>query len=100
MDKFSVSYCYNYFYYKHTCYDAIALGHSKDYAPFQPIKFSHAVHAGQNGTDCIIVIVLPHIAKLPVLPPENVCMNCHLMVTKWHSLRCDRNSKNNQRIRG
>ncbi len=32
---------------------ALAIGHSPGYAPDQPVKFSHAVHAGQNGTDCI-----------------------------------------------
>ena len=33
--------------------DAIAVGHSPQYQPDQPVKFSHKVHAGQNGTDCI-----------------------------------------------
>jgi hypothetical protein len=60
--------------------DAIALGHSKDYAPFQPIKFSHAVHAGQNGTDCIYCHSSAPYSKIAGIPPENVCMNCHLMV--------------------
>ena len=60
--------------------DAIALGHSKDYAPFQPIKFSHAVHAVQNGTDCIYCHSSAPYSKIAGIPPENVCMNCHLMV--------------------
>lgn len=60
--------------------DAIALGHSKDYAPFQPIKFSHAVHVGQNGTDCIYCHSSAPYSKIAGIPPENVCMNCHLMV--------------------
>ena len=60
--------------------DAIALGHSKDYAPFQPIKFSHAVHAGQNGTDCIYCHSSAPYSKIAGIPSENVCMNCHLMV--------------------
>jgi len=60
--------------------DAIALGRSKNYAPMQPIKFSHAVHAGQNGTDCIYCHSYAPFSKIAGIPPENVCMNCHLMV--------------------
>ena len=60
--------------------DAIALGRSKEYAPMQPIKFSHAVHAGQNGTDCTYCHSYAPYSKIAGIPPENVCMNCHLMV--------------------
>ena len=31
---------------------AIKLGRSQNYAPDQPIKFSHKVHAGDNKIDC------------------------------------------------
>ena len=60
--------------------NAIALGRSKDYSPAQPIKFSHAVHAGQNGTDCIYCHSSAPYSKTAGIPPLNVCMNCHLMV--------------------
>jgi len=60
--------------------DAIALGRSKDYAPVQPVKFSHAVHAGQNQTECIYCHSYAPFSKTAGIPPENVCMNCHLMV--------------------
>jgi hypothetical protein len=60
--------------------DAVALGRSKDYSPIQPIKFSHAVHAGQNQTDCIYCHSYAPYSKTAGIPPENVCMNCHLMV--------------------
>jgi cytochrome c553 len=60
--------------------NAVALGRSKNYAPIQPIKFSHAVHAGQNGTDCIYCHSYATDSKIAGIPPENVCMNCHLMV--------------------
>jgi cytochrome c553 len=59
---------------------AIAVGHSTDYEPVQPIKFSHEVHAGQNGTDCIYCHSFAHQSKSAGFPPENVCMNCHLLV--------------------
>jgi hypothetical protein len=60
--------------------NAIMLGRSKDYSPAQPIKFSHAIHAGQNGTDCIYCHSYAPYSKTAGIPPVNVCMNCHLMV--------------------
>ena len=60
--------------------NALTLGRSQDYSPMQPIKFSHAVHAGQNGTDCIYCHSFAPISKSAGIPPVNVCMNCHLMV--------------------
>jgi hypothetical protein len=60
--------------------EAIALGRSKDYSPDQPVKFSHAVHAGQNRTDCIYCHSSATFSKSAGIPPENVCMNCHLLV--------------------
>jgi hypothetical protein len=32
--------------------EAADLGRQEAYAPLQPIKFSHEVHAGLNQTDC------------------------------------------------
>ena len=60
--------------------DAIAIGRSRDYSPDQPVKFSHEVHAGQNGTDCIYCHSYAPYSKSAGIPPENVCMNCHLLV--------------------
>jgi len=58
----------------------LAIGRSKDYAPDQPVKFSHAVHAGQNGTDCIYCHSSAPDSKSAGIPPVSVCMNCHLIV--------------------
>jgi hypothetical protein len=60
--------------------NAIAMGRSRDYAPDQPVKFSHKVHAGQNGTDCIYCHSSAPNSKSAGIPPVNVCMNCHLLV--------------------
>jgi hypothetical protein len=60
--------------------NAIAMGRSRDYAPDQPIKFSHKVHAGQNRTDCIYCHSAAPNSKSAGIPPVNVCMNCHLLV--------------------
>lgn len=59
---------------------ALAIGHSPGYAPDQPVKFSHAVHAGQNGTDCLYCHSYAPYSKSAGFPAENVCMNCHLLV--------------------
>jgi hypothetical protein len=58
----------------------LAIGRSKDYAPDQPVKFSHKVHAGQNGTDCLYCHSSAPYSKSAGVPPVNVCMNCHLIV--------------------
>jgi hypothetical protein len=60
--------------------DALALGHSRDYSPIQPVKFSHAVHVGQNGTDCFYCHSSAPYSKTAGIPSLNICMNCHLMV--------------------
>ena len=60
--------------------EGLAVGHSPEYAPDQPIKFSHAIHAGQNQTDCIYCHSYAPFSKTAGIPPGNVCMNCHLLV--------------------
>ena len=60
--------------------NAIAFGRAKGYSPAQPIKFSHAVHAGQNKTDCNYCHYTAKISKTAGIPPGSVCMNCHLLV--------------------
>lgn len=53
------------------------LGHSKDYQPTQPIKFSHKVHAGQNQINCLYCHAGAEKSKTASIPSTNVCMNCH-----------------------
>lgn len=60
--------------------EAIAIGRSKNYAPTQPIKFSHAIHAGQNQTNCFYCHPSAEYSKSAGIPATNVCMNCHLIV--------------------
>jgi cytochrome c553 len=62
--------------------NSLTIGRSQDYSPMQPIKFSHVVHAGQNGTDCFYCHSSAAYSKTAGIPPVNVCMNCHLMVRK------------------
>ncbi len=59
---------------------AIALGRSQDYAPDQPIKFSHKVHADQNEIDCQYCHTSAEYGKSAGIPSVAVCMNCHILV--------------------
>ena len=60
--------------------EAQNLGRTQDYAPDQPIKFSHAVHAGDNETDCRYCHSIADYSKSAGIPSNDVCMNCHNVV--------------------
>ena len=47
------------------------------YAPEQPIKFSHKIHAGENGINCVYCHHSAEKGKTSGIPSVNVCMNCH-----------------------
>ena len=59
---------------------AIDLGRSKNYAPDQPIKFSHKVHAGANKIDCKYCHSTAEYSKSAGIPAMELCMNCHVLV--------------------
>lgn len=56
---------------------AINLGRQQGYQPDQPIKFSHATHAGENKIDCQYCHDGARRSKHSVIPAANTCMNCH-----------------------
>ena len=60
--------------------NAIGFGRATGFSPDQPIKFSHAVHAGQNKTDCIYCHYSAKTSKTAGIPPASVCLNCHFLV--------------------
>lgn len=53
------------------------VGIDKDYAPVQPIHYSHRIHAGSNGIDCKYCHSAARVSKNAGIPSLNVCMNCH-----------------------
>lgn len=61
-------------------HEAIAIGRSKNYAPVQPIKFSHYVHATGNKIDCRYCHSTVEFSKSAGIPSVNVCLNCHTLV--------------------
>ena len=54
-----------------------SLGYQDGYAPEQPIKFSHKLHACQYEIDCQYCHSGASKGKSAVIPSTNVCMNCH-----------------------
>ncbi len=59
---------------------AINLGRSQNYAPDQPIKFSHKVHVGDNKIDCKYCHTTAEYSKSAGIPAMELCMNCHVLV--------------------
>jgi len=53
------------------------IGVDQDYAPIQPIHYSHRIHAGSNGIDCKYCHSSARVSKHAGIPSLNVCMNCH-----------------------
>lgn len=55
------------------------------YQPEQPINFSHKIHAGQNGINCVYCHTGAEKGKHSNIPSLNVCMNCHSYVNEGPS---------------
>ncbi len=53
------------------------LGTQVGYAPEQPIKFNHKIHAGQYGIQCQYCHTGVEKSKQANIPSVNICMNCH-----------------------
>ena len=60
-----------------TVNSAIGLNRMQEYQPDQPIKFSHATHAGLHKIDCQYCHDGARRSKHSVIPATNTCMNCH-----------------------
>jgi mono/diheme cytochrome c family protein len=56
---------------------------NEGYQPIQPIKFSHAVHAGANKIDCQYCHSSAKHSKTSGIPSVNVCMNCHKSISEY-----------------
>ena len=57
-----------------------ALGRQELYEPDQPIKFSHAVHAGDMQIDCQYCHTTVAHSKSAGIPDAGLCWNCHAIV--------------------
>lgn len=55
-------------------------GDNRGYAPTQPIKYSHRLHAGVLGIDCMYCHTGVERSKQATVPSAFTCMNCHKFV--------------------
>jgi mono/diheme cytochrome c family protein len=53
------------------------IGVHQGYAPKQPIKFSHKLHAGEMKINCAYCHTGVYKGKQAGIPAANICMNCH-----------------------
>ena len=60
----------------------VHLGRQQGYQPDQPIKFSHALHAGTHKIDCQYCHQTANKGKNSNIPSLNTCMNCHKNISK------------------
>ena len=58
------------------------IGVDQDYAPVQPIHYSHRIHAGSNGINCNYCHSSARVSKHSGIPSLNVCMNCHKSISE------------------
>jgi heme/copper-type cytochrome/quinol oxidase subunit 2 len=61
----------------YTIKTATNVGLHQNYAPIQPIAFSHKIHAGQYGISCNYCHIGVEKGKSATIPGTNICMNCH-----------------------
>jgi mono/diheme cytochrome c family protein len=65
-----------------TVSNAVSLGRQQGYQPDQPIKFSHATHAGINKIECQYCHDGARRSKHASIPGPSTCMNCHKAINK------------------
>lgn len=67
-------------------YDGLmGVGVTTNYAPAQPIAFSHKLHAGVNGVDCNYCHSSARHSKHSGIPSADLCMNCHTYISEGPS---------------
>ena len=63
----------------------MSIGVEQNYAPIQPIPFSHKLHAGNLKIDCGYCHTGVYRGKQANIPGVNICMNCHSQVKQGPS---------------
>jgi cytochrome c2 len=58
----------------------MGIGIEQNYAPKQPIPFSHKLHAGKYKIDCNYCHTGVTKGKQANIPSLNICMNCHSQI--------------------
>ncbi len=52
------------------------------YQPEQPVPYSHKLHAGDLGINCLYCHATVDRAPVAVVPPTQICMNCHRVIKR------------------
>jgi len=60
--------------------EARKVGFREGYAPIQPVKFSHKIHAGDNKMQCLYCHFAADKGRHAGIPPTSLCLNCHTKV--------------------
>lgn len=68
------------YFFKVWIVEGINTGRQQYYAPLQPIKFSHKIHAGDNKIDCQYCHNIAERSRYAGIPGASVCMNCHVII--------------------
>lgn len=50
------------------------------YQPKQPVPYSHELHAGKLGLDCLYCHTTVETSAKASIPPTETCMNCHATI--------------------
>jgi len=53
---------------------------NQGYAPAQPVKYSHAVHAGAMQVPCLYCHAGAERGRYAGIPPASICLNCHKQI--------------------
>jgi hypothetical protein len=61
--------------------DLRSVGDHSGFAPAQPIAFSHRLHAGEMGLDCLYCHFGAERSRHAGIPEAELCLNCHRSVT-------------------
>src|SRR5690606_9460674 len=64
-----------------SAFNARLPGNDQGYEPEQPIRFSHRLHAGEMGIDCLYCHSGADKSRHAGIPAASTCMNCHKFVT-------------------
>ena len=60
-------------------------GNNQGYEPDQPIAYSHRLHAGELGMECMYCHSGAARSPYAGIPAASVCMNCHRFITASRS---------------
>lgn len=55
---------------------------TRDRSPLQPIAFSHRLHAGENGIDCLYCHRHALTSSVAGIPDLDLCRSCHLYIAR------------------